>query len=152
MAIKRTRRNIETLDDKNFNEKTRFYTAMYRLVRRDNPDWWNLCAIHGGVGVKNDDVYVDLKVLAERYAEDCKEHKLMSQAAYAERAENFCPHTNALFAIWHHPYVLAFETLLEKYDPGTTQEKGMRPIAAHYYKWEDGVFPDTQPHEYSCVW
>lgn len=147
MSAMNVRRNIETLDDVNFNEKTRFYTAMHLLVRKDNKDWWNLCAIHGGVNKPNPDVYVDLKGLAERYAGECTKFGLTDQAADASTSENFCPHGNALFVIWHRPYVLAFETLLQKYDPGTEEEKAGRPIAAHYWKWEDGDYPNLKPPE-----
>jgi hypothetical protein len=109
-------------------------------VRADNPDWWNLVSIHGGGLPKPSSVYVDYKALAAKYADECTKFYLADQANDATTSENFCPHANALFAIWHRPYVLAFELLLEKYDPGYADEKANRPIAAHYWKWEDGDY------------
>jgi hypothetical protein len=53
------------------------------------------------------------------------------------KAHQFCWHAAAPFFVWHRPYVMMFEWLLQEHDPRHKGHTGPAALAAHYFKWED---------------
>lgn len=132
-------------------ERNRFLLALHRLKTEGFNDWWNLCSLHGGGFQEHDPVAKAALFPAMRdyyNQRGLKSSKNPNGDAITE--ENwfyswFCPHGSCLFQVWHRPYMVAFETLLQYYDPGSAEEKANNPLAAHYWGWDDKEKYPTVP-------
>lgn len=126
------RRDIATL---NPVELSRFATAFAEL--KNSEDWGIIAAIHGGGFSTNNSelakkmIPLIIEFVAQFRGTPPLEDTLLPRWA----TTSFCTHGSPLFLIWHRPYLMALELLLQHHDPDPGNEQ---PLALHYWKWDNG--------------
>eukprot|EP01034_Spumella_vulgaris_P025852 gene25852-32349_t len=139
--VKPVRRDFSKMianEDLFSNELTRFILA-FTALKANEQDWNSLCAIHGD-GYPPDFVEI-IAPLIDRYMETYVKTGLIAAntSDFSDKDHfvplngAFCAHVIPLFFIWHRPYMLMYETLLQKYDP---EPNAKVPLAAHYWNWD----------------
>ncbi len=128
----------------NEREIQRFVLAFIHLkatAGTANDDWSTICGIHGGNLPAAS--YNVMKPIVEQF--DAEYVRILGEIGGALPDGSFCAHVIPTFAVWHRPFMLAFETLLQKYDPFPGDPT---PLALHYWAWDSetatphGKLPD----------
>lgn len=164
-SVRPVRRDLLALRRDSPSELDRFMIAMYRLQDEGRVFYRRIAGMHGGgFGTSNEHDNAVMQRKAKLDTEqtvpgpngqekDGEKQEELTGSKWPEEMPNvdretlpknlsylghgFCWHGKIPFLPWHRGMMIEFERILQMYDPAKASCRFSRPLAAHYWAWDD---------------